>query len=485
MTAIALLSAASFLVGMLLLSQLNFSISFLYIAASFSFFIALCERGRLTTCCASICLGIALIGAGRAQQVHIGQDGLRGVNISGHARVVGMVDTNPQATTLEKDIIITTPRLENGQEIRHVNKVLVTLKSDQNLEYGDIVSIDGVINDPNKQTNPFTKYLQQQRIELSVSGSNLKIIKKHQGSPLLLWAYGIQNRVSLLLLPLFPQDEGAFLLGVVMGIKEPMSKEFSQALKKTGTTHMIVASGYNLTIIVSALGRTNKFIGKRKSLLLAIILVLCYAMISGLSTSIIRASIMAAVTIFASLTGRQRDALYALVLAVIAMLLYNPNWIYEISFQLSCTATLGIILFERSIAIRLAKTSFWLPQELAGTIAAQLSVLPIIVTTFQTISLISLLANMLVLWTIPFVMISGVVLIGLELAIPFIGYYLALILNPLLITVKSIIVFCAGIPFASVPMSMTWINWIFYIALIGSLLLMKRVDDDKNVSQTA
>ena len=144
-------------------------------------------------------------------------------------------------------------------------------------------------------------------------------------------------------------------------------------------------------------------------------------------------------------------AWHALCSAAILMLIWNPLWLFDVGFQLSFAATAGILAFQPLIYSQCSKID-WLgggaKEAISTTMAAQLTVVPIIATTFSKISIISLLTNLLVSWVTPIIMFGGIMIILLSLLSTTLASLAATLLYPLLLLTKEIILFTSKIPYA-------------------------------------
>lgn len=202
---------------------------------------------------------------------------------------------------------------------------------------------------------------------------------------------------------MLPEPHAGFLSGILFGTRSAMTKELVDAFVTTGTIHIVALSGQNLSIFTGTFASwLSSFVSRRIASLLIIFMLVWFLWFVGPSPSLIRAVIMGSLTLLAVIFGRRNLSLLSLVLAVASMLLLNPSWIGDLSFQLSVLATLGIILFGgtgRSINI--------IVSDLRVTLAAQLFTTPLIFFQFHRISLIAPLTNILIGWTMPFLMGLG------------------------------------------------------------------------------
>ncbi len=193
---------------------------------------------------------------------------------------------------------------------------------------------------------------------------------------------------------LLPEPHAGLLAGLMFGTKTALPSDLYNALIVSGTIHIAALSGMNVSILVRMIDKSLlRVVGKRAAGLLTLLLIAWFVWFVGPSPSIVRASIMGSLAIFAVLTGRQYWAILSWMLAVGSMLLVNVSWITDISFQLSALATLGIILFG-------GNEKRWVVNELRLTLAAQVFTIPLILFHFHRVSLISPLANLAIGWVI-------------------------------------------------------------------------------------
>ncbi len=155
---------------------------------------------------------------------------------------------------------------------------------------------------------------------------------------------------------LLPEPHAGLLAGILFGTKATMSRELTDALIRTGTLHIVALSGTNITILTGIINFSLLWlVGRRFASALTILLITGFIWFVGPSPSVIRAGIMGGISLLAIIFGRQTWGLLAWMLAVSTMLLLNPEWITDLSFQLSAMATLGIILFGGKAGAEVAR----------------------------------------------------------------------------------------------------------------------------------
>jgi competence protein ComEC len=258
----------------------------------------------------------------------------------------------------------------------------------------------------------------------------------------------------------FPQREGSLIIGMLIGQRQNIPDEVSKAFKTTGLTHIVAVSGFNMTVIATACGALVWYIGRRATNILIIVVVVCFVVITGATAAVVRAAIMAVLMVAAQLMGRQYSSLYALLMVSVVMVVLNPRIvIWDIGFQLSAAATLGVLL-----AFKIKdpeKTDSFIGEMLRPTMGAIFVTAPIIAMQFQTLSLIAPIANLLVL---PFV--TWIMLFGALALVPGIGGAFVLPAQLLTATILFITEHMAAIPHASIAVRMPVWSVVIYYSLM-------------------
>lgn len=298
-----------------------------------------------------------------------------------------------------------------------------------------------------------------------------KIEAKNKGRNIFLAITGfIRQKVISVFESTLPQIPSGLLLGIVFGIKEEIPQDFYENLRISGTLHVTAASGMNVTMVGGFLSVLFALILRRQIAVFAAIFgILFYAVLAGLEPSIVRASIMGILVFSSQILGRQNIAAYALLLTGYFMLLFDPNLIFDLGFQLSFIATAGLIFIMPLFSFR----NLFIGSDLATTLSAQIAVLPILLSAFGSYSLWSILANTLVLWSIPLLMILG----GLGAVAGFIfeplASFLLYLSLPLLLYFEKVVSFFAQFPQMNLNIS-SWPFIVGYYMIIMAAILFKK-----------
>lgn len=206
---------------------------------------------------------------------------------------------------------------------------------------------------------------------------------------------------------LLPEPHASLLAGIVLGEKGSLTNEFKNALIATGTIHVVVVSGYNISLISGWLSGMNRIFSRPITFVLIVSCVIFYTLLTGAEAPTIRAAIMGLLVWGSRVVGRLADSIFLLILTGVVMFVFDHTVISSISFQLSFMATLGILLFGSKLGEFFKFLPSPLGSDLATTLSAQILVLPILVYYFGSVSWISPVVNLLVLWTVPLATILG------------------------------------------------------------------------------
>jgi len=317
---------------------------------------------------------------------------------------------------LEKDFYFkATARIENFND-----RIVLKLPKYPIYKYGDKLKVTGFLSKVKNFKNDTGRYfdyinfLKKDGIYYEIKKPVIKYISSNNGSvikqKLFLLKKTLLNQAKLLI----PNPESSLLGGLLLGAKENMSKETLNDFRRTGVIHIVVLSGYNLTIVAEFIMILLSFLGFTISAWIGSISIVLFAIMTGASATIIRASFMALIVIFAKLSGRESESLKALFVAAFVMLIINPMLlVYDPSFQLSFLATLGLIIFSPWVEnfleekMYFKKNYFGLRTLVSATIATSIFVTPLLLYMMGEISIISPIVNMLILIFVPITMLFG------------------------------------------------------------------------------
>jgi competence protein ComEC len=255
------------------------------------------------------------------------------------------------------------------------------------VSYGDKVVVEGIVED-RKLKSPNL---------VSISESS-DILSKLRQKLIAFYRYAL------------PEPHSSLIAGVTIGSKSAIPEKFWNSLKYTGTAHVVVASGMNVTLVAGFLVATIVLVvARKKAIILALMGIWLYALLSGFDAPIIRAAIMGSIAFSAQALGRVNFAWHGLLLSAIIMLLVNPLWLTDYGFILSFTATTSLMLFQKRVERYLSKVPIMFKEGLSTSLAVQIGVAPILYAAFGQFNVLSPFINGLVLWTIAPITVIGMI----------------------------------------------------------------------------
>ncbi|MEI7764959.1 MAG: ComEC/Rec2 family competence protein [bacterium] len=363
----------------------------------------------------------------------------------------GMIDESPIIKENNQKL---TVRIEDSSDF----KILLTTDFSYEYKYGDIINFYGKIEKPeNFITNTgkefdYINYLKKDGIFYVMNFPKIEISTRGNGNKIKSILFNVKDKFLEKINESIKSPENLLMGGLILGEKSAFNQELNQNFINTGTIHIVALSGYNVTIVAEWIMKVFTFLPKNIGIGIGIFTILLFIIMTGASSTAIRAGVMAILALIARATGRDYDILRAMILAGVLMLLLNPYVLaFDVSFQLSFLATFAVVF----ISPRVEKYFTWITDKfklrdiVTVTFATYLFVLPFILYKMGNLSLVALPANFLILPFIPFTMLLGFITGGLGLiwyvfAAP-VGFLSYLFLHYEL----GIINFLGNLPFAS------------------------------------
>lgn len=376
--------------------------------------------------------------------------------------------------------IIVASRLSDAPNDLRKGFILINVPTYPEYYYGDRLKVACTLKIPENFSEGFDyrMYLAKENIFYECKNFKVERIDTGQGSKIYGSLLAIKNKFNQKLSVLIPAPQSGLMSGLILGGDAFLSKEYQDNFSKTGTTHIIAVSGYNVTIIAEYLMILGIFLGlwRKQAFWFAAIGITLFVIITGLAASAVRAGVMGILLIWAMKNGRLANSQNAIIFAAAVMLIANPLLLrWDIGFQLSFLATLGIIHLYPMFEERLVKKqkAFGLTEILFLTLSAQIFVLPIILYNFGRLSLISPLANLLVLPIIPLTMLLGFSAATIGLILGPLGQIMAWLAYIPLRYETEIIGYLAGLRYSSVELSFPWWGVVAWYIILSILLCRK------------
>ncbi len=375
-------------------------------------------------------------------------------------------------------------------ENNKTEKFLLNASIYEKYNYGDTLKINCVLERPKNFDDSFDyrMYLAKDRIFYECKNPKIENLEKNSGNRFLAILIKIKNKFNENINKLIPAPQSGLLSGLLLGGSNQLSKEVQNNFSRTGMTHIVAVSGYNVTIIAEYLMLLGIFLGlwRRQAFWFAVTGIIIFVILTGLSASAVRAGLMGVLLIWAMKNGRLGNAQNAILFSACVMLFANPMLLrWDIGFQLSFLATIGIVYFYpifENYLIRSVETQqccvSTITEILFLSLSAQIFVLPIIMFNFKTLSLISLLANILILPIVPLTMLLGFFVITAGFLFSPIAIIFSWLAYLPLKYETAVISYLARLKYASIEINIAWWGVIlWYAILVVAVYFLKRKKD--------
>lgn len=274
------------------------------------------------------------------------------------------------------------------------------------------------------------------------------------------------------------EPQASLGIGFVVGQKSSLPESLEQSLKIVGLTHIVVASGYNLTILVRFARRIFAPISKYLATLAGSLMIGGFILITGFSPSMTRAGLVAGISLATWYYGRHVHPLVILPFIAALTALINPSYLWgDLGWYLSFAAFAGVMILAPLLQNYFfgPKKPGTLRQIVGETISAQIVTIPIIAFSFGTIAVFALPANLLVLPLVPLAMIL-VFISGLGVVItPGIAPIIGSIAQVLLNYMTSVINWFVKFPNASIEISFNEAMLVISYVVIVCVALMLQI----------
>ena len=369
-------------------------------------------------------------------------------------------------------------------------------KNITNLEFGDKVKIKGEFIKPEKQRNykgfDYNNYLKQKDILGTIQVQELEKINQNKSlknnfiNLVNNYVQSLKNKAYQIL----PEKIASLFIGIVFGDRSMIDEETVQNFNASSLSHILAVSGMHFTFLISGVIILLKdFLGRKKTYILGIVVILLYMVITGFSASIFRAGIMGILMLISKLIYRKNDIWTSISISLLFMIIYNPFLIFDIGLQLSYCAMIGILFFQKMIykylikkILKIKKLRYhpkkWIMtfiskilEYISVTISAQILILPIMIYNFHSISVYFLFSNLLASFiTEPLFIISWIFLFWIIICIPVAKFISILII----FFYKLLILFSklGQLPYAQILVERPYLFFTIIYFLVLTLILI-------------
>lgn len=392
-----------------------------------------------------------LVGLGYGS-AHLGERSSYEAYIETTITVTGKIKEDPSKTTSGSTSLQLHEISIQGIELP--GSVYVSVRTGGDVKRGDIVTATGLAKEGFGNFPLSISALSLQEVIRPVPGDVGRVVRD--------W-FADKVRQNI------PEPQASLGIGFLTGQKSALPEELSEALKVAGLTHIVVASGYNLTILVrmarKLFVKTSKFLSAVSSS----VMILMFMAVTGLSPSMTRAGLVSGISLMAWYYGHKLHPFILLPFAAAITILINPSYVWgDLGWQLSFSAFAGVMLVAPLLQRYFFgdKESGVLRQILGETIAAHIITVPIIALSFGTISHVAIVANLLVVPLVPLAMLLTFVCgLWAIVNLPFAG----IVANPtdwLLGYMVKVATFVSEIEWAQSELTLSGWFWALYVCVL-------------------
>lgn len=372
-------------------------------------------------------------------------------------------------------------KLESFNNKKYTNMYFILqIPKKINLQYGNKIKFAGEYILPKEARNyggfDYREYLKTQKVYGIFQTNNVTIIKGNNLSKIEISSYNIKQQILHNIKKILPTQTRELFLGILIGEDSNLQEDIAKSFEKSNLTHLLAVSGAHISYIIVALTFILKKLQIPKALrnILITVFLIFFMYITEFSSSVVRATIMGIVALVPVLIYRKQDILTTITFSLLLITIINPYKILDIGLILSYLATIGIILFSRikdkdnNENIKVAIKNY-IKELLLITVFANVFVLPIMVYSFNTVSLTFLISNLIAGILIGPITIGGFILIIISFINIKIGYIFGIPYNFLLeLLIKSTNII------SNIPFSQLFVKTpnIFYIIIYYLLLTL-------------
>lgn len=472
---IALVLACGFLAGVLLRSFYELDIHFVLTTTLLSGALFAIGR-RARTGAASVAIvaffvGAAGLGVLRAESAFVVSDALH-AQVGASTELQGVVVAAPEHRPTTTHIVIKVDNASHEYVLLYADRLTA-------VSYGDFVSVQGTLEYPKAFADTsgtrvfnYPAYLAKDGVRYVVYRPAVHVESSGNGNFVFAFLYSVKDMFAHAVARMLPEPQASLAAGITIGERSALTDYWRDVFIKTGLIHIVVLSGFNITLVAMAVLFVVQSITVRPSVhfIAGALLVCGFVLLTGASSTGIRAGIMAVLAMLARYMRRDFDGLRALLFAGTAMVLFNPYvLVFDPSFQLSIIATFALI-YATPVCLRYVQwvpTLFGVRDIAAATLATFVWVLPYLLYLTGNLSFSALPVNLIVLPAIPAAMALVFFGVGATLVVPALavlwGAGAYVVLSYVLVVAEHV----AHIPHASttVPGFSFWVVLVVYALL--------------------
>jgi competence protein ComEC len=410
-------------------------------------------------------------------------------NNLGGMTIQGIVTAEPDQRDDRLDLRVEAETVTRaGQTLPTQGLVLVYGPANADVKYGDRVAVTGSLVFPGEgDTFSYADYLARSSVYSLMRDTSVQVLSSGHGLPFFAALLDLKRRAAQHIAEALPEPAAGLLTGILLGDERGLAPELADAFTRVGASHIIAISGFNMAILSAVVMGvlTRLRVPPRWAAVIGLGVLAAYTVLVGASAAVVRAAIMSSMLVIAALIRRKTFVPTSIAFVVVILSALNPTILWDVGFQLSLFATLGLALFAnplgrqfdmlvarlfpRRMAVSLAG---FLNEPLVVSLAAQIMTLPLIVLYFGRLSPIALLVNLLIIPVQAALLIVGLMATLLAFVVPPLAqalYWLDLVL--LSWTIGIVRAF-AQVPYAEIEFyADPRLIALFFIVIFGGVLM--------------
>lgn len=353
-------------------------------------------------------------------------------------------------------------------------KAYLIVSEQTEYKYGDYVFIKGKIIEPEGQRNwygfNYKQYLKSINVAGNIISKESKILKRDNITYFNKFIYYTKEKMKDKIYNTIKTDNKYLLEAFLIGSKENLSDEINNNFRDSGLSHLLAISGTHIGIIIVLISRLLSLVkvGKRNRYYITIIIIFIYMFIIGDTPSVIRICITTVIMMIAKLLHRKADMSINISISIIFLLIINPFTIINLGFLLSYGGIFGIafysVLYKRSQDNKIKE---YIKKSFILSICIQIVIFPVVINSFNNISLIFFISNLIAIPLIVIIINLGII----NIIISFICYSLAQFIGNIINLFLNILVFVSEI-FSKLPFSKNYCTRIGAIFILGYYIIL-------------
>jgi competence protein ComEC len=468
-----------FLTGISVASLTNLKLDFVYLYISLFVSVAFLiiawqnKKARFIM----LCLAITALGFARYLVAFPPDASLHVSTLSGKQKIVGYVATEPD---VRMDGVRYIVEVESESELS--GRVYVKSGLYPRHSYGDRFEIDCDIEKPEAiEDFRYDMYLARYGVFAICQNGRISPSTDAQGKSgnrILAGIFSLKEVVADRINRLWHEPNASFMAGLLYGYRGGLGN-LNELFSRTGVTHIVAISGYNISIIAAILIAIclNLYVPRKKAFWIITVGIVLFVLFAGASASVVRAGIMGVIVLLAKQVGRTSQVGNVMALTCVLMSLHNPFiLIWDAGFQLSFISTLGLVYITPLIRDWFVRVPEFLGirESVISTLSAIIATLPLILYQFGRLSIVAPIVNVLILWIIPAIMFTGFAAVVVSFIFAPAAQVIAWIAWVGLSYIIVVVEWFAGLSFAAVDFRVpVWTMILMYGALLYWIYVRK------------